>query len=369
MYRKIELETTTPSVEGWKIDRYLGVATYQSVIGANIFSDLFAGFRDVFGGAVLGYQKELTRMEETALKNFRSKALNMGGNLILGIRMDFDEVSGGGKSMFMLSVSGTVAQGHRENSSKQHVDIEARTVNYEDLEVTLKRNDFYETIKDKKVICDDDIKSMITYGIVDIEKVTNALERLSPRVDRDLVKEYLIQVPEDSINEFILKHLSIGSVPIVTRTVSVGALRQRNWFNFEVLESLFDSPSHSSHVTALELLQCRSRQYSISDIENIDILISKVEQAFKLYPLIENKSRLIGPNRVWTCPNCSHKNSMDQTHCKKCYSNCYGMPSYRDTQESRISKITPEKTIKSLRALRSVLVDFFKERQLEDVRS
>lgn len=40
------LMTTTPSVEGKRIVRYLGVVTGETIIGANVFRDFLAGVRD-----------------------------------------------------------------------------------------------------------------------------------------------------------------------------------------------------------------------------------------------------------------------------------------------------------------------------------
>ena len=41
------LMTTTPSVEGKQIVRYLGVVTGETIIGANVFRDFLAGVRAV----------------------------------------------------------------------------------------------------------------------------------------------------------------------------------------------------------------------------------------------------------------------------------------------------------------------------------
>ncbi len=82
MSNKIQLVTTTSSIEGWSIEKYYGVVTYQLVIGANIFRDVFSSFRDIFGGAAKGYQKDLQNMEEIALANLKKKASQLGANLI-----------------------------------------------------------------------------------------------------------------------------------------------------------------------------------------------------------------------------------------------------------------------------------------------
>jgi uncharacterized protein YbjQ (UPF0145 family) len=49
------LITTTPSVEGQKITRYLGLVSGEAILGANIFRDFFAGIRDIVGGRSAAY--------------------------------------------------------------------------------------------------------------------------------------------------------------------------------------------------------------------------------------------------------------------------------------------------------------------------
>jgi len=43
--------TTTPTIEGKKILGYNGVIAGEAILGANMFKDLFAGIRDLVGGA------------------------------------------------------------------------------------------------------------------------------------------------------------------------------------------------------------------------------------------------------------------------------------------------------------------------------
>lgn len=46
------LITTTDNIPFSQIENHLGMVDSQIVIGANLFSDVFAGFRDLFGGEV-----------------------------------------------------------------------------------------------------------------------------------------------------------------------------------------------------------------------------------------------------------------------------------------------------------------------------
>jgi len=62
------LIVTTPSVEGRRIARHLGLVTGDAILGANIFRDLFAGIRDIVGGRSAAYERELREAKRIALE-------------------------------------------------------------------------------------------------------------------------------------------------------------------------------------------------------------------------------------------------------------------------------------------------------------
>lgn len=43
------LMTTTPIIEGKRIVKYYGIVSGETIIGANVFRDLFASIRDIVG--------------------------------------------------------------------------------------------------------------------------------------------------------------------------------------------------------------------------------------------------------------------------------------------------------------------------------
>lgn len=98
--------TTTNQLEGKNIREYKGIVFGETIIGANIFKDLFASIRDVVGGRAGSYEKVLTEARETAISEMAQRAQVTGANAILGIDVDY-EVVGQSGSMLMVSVSGT----------------------------------------------------------------------------------------------------------------------------------------------------------------------------------------------------------------------------------------------------------------------
>lgn len=103
------ISTTTPSIEGRQIRQYLGIVTGESIIGANIFRDLFASIRDIVGGRSAWSEKVLAEARGTAIREMEEAAAALGGNAVIGVDLDY-EVLGANNGMLMVSASGTAVQ-------------------------------------------------------------------------------------------------------------------------------------------------------------------------------------------------------------------------------------------------------------------
>lgn len=95
--------TTTPNVEGRRITAYHGVVTGETILGANIFRDIFAGIRDIVGGRSGAYESALADARRIALTEMQDRAREMGGNAVVGVDLDYEVIN----NMLMVSASGT----------------------------------------------------------------------------------------------------------------------------------------------------------------------------------------------------------------------------------------------------------------------
>ena len=100
------LLSTTNIIEGKTITTYYGIVSGETIIGANIFKDIFAGIRDIIGGRSNSYERVLREAKETALKEMTEQAMRMGANAVLGIDIDYETVGSNG-SMLMVTACGT----------------------------------------------------------------------------------------------------------------------------------------------------------------------------------------------------------------------------------------------------------------------
>lgn len=98
--------TTTPTIENHPIKEYQGVVFSEVVTGINFMKDFSAGLRNIFGGRSESYEKELRDAQKEALEELERRALQIGANAIVGMKLDY-EVLGTDNGMIMVIGSGT----------------------------------------------------------------------------------------------------------------------------------------------------------------------------------------------------------------------------------------------------------------------
>jgi uncharacterized protein YbjQ (UPF0145 family) len=101
--------STTNNIEGRPVKNYLGIVTGETIIGANILKDFFAGIRDIVGGRSGSYERVLREAKDTALKEMKENATRLGADAVLGIDLDYETVGNRG-GMLMVTASGTAVK-------------------------------------------------------------------------------------------------------------------------------------------------------------------------------------------------------------------------------------------------------------------
>jgi uncharacterized protein YbjQ (UPF0145 family) len=99
------LLSTTSTLDGVKVTRYIGIVSGEAILGANVFKDIFAGIRDIVGGRSAAYEQELRRAKDLAMQEMIEQAAALGANGVIGIDLDYETVGSG--NMLMVSASGT----------------------------------------------------------------------------------------------------------------------------------------------------------------------------------------------------------------------------------------------------------------------
>lgn len=88
---------------------YYGIVTGETIIGANLVRDFFAGIRDIIGGRSGSYEKVLREAKDTAIDEMAREAERLGANAVIGVSIDYETVGNNG-SMLMVTCSGTAVE-------------------------------------------------------------------------------------------------------------------------------------------------------------------------------------------------------------------------------------------------------------------
>lgn len=351
MQNKIQLITTTNTVEGWEIVKYYGVVTHQIVIGANIFRDVFASFRDIFGGAVRGYQKDLDNMQVVLLQQLKEKTSKMGANMIIALKLDYEDVSGGGKSMFMITATGTAVSAKPISGVIKTSEVGHSTVNSYQLNYEIEKERYIANLKNISIVIEsiDSIIKLEYYNIYNTSILSNFIDKHYYHNDHNysILYSYFTTMSTDKINKFLLTKNVINSKNNKFEII-LKILRDLQWFDLQIIISLLNENSIRSVSKGLYLLLLEPENYTKNDLQNFDKLFQLLKSLKDKYPAEKVTKNLIGKvKKSWTCINCDQDISMELFNCHtpSCYSNIFGVIQNQSNPDSMISIYSERKRI------------------------
>lgn len=316
--------TTTPTVEGWEIESYLGPVFSHIVAGTGFFSDFAASFSDIFGGRSQTYQKQLSAINAEAIELVKNKASLLGGNLIVGLRIDHDEISGKAKQMFMVTAYGTAVRGTQKISPKSSRQSSSY-VTADAVEVALKRKDIIA-----KGIT---IPISLTEGEWDFA-TQNQIHEIASQVLSSI--EYSLKYDQlvddaylDKRRKYFLALPADYSAPVLYEALKTterlfdfirDTIRQGDLFDFEGLLGLLKLDEFKFRKRALALAQFNKPYYNPDDIARFKELIEKIRSSFPVSAkIIEEKSKFSSSvKEKWLC-DCGTANHKEAQWCSQCF--------------------------------------------------
>ena len=311
------LITTTNSVADAKIVKYLGIISSNVVVGTNIFSDFVASFSDIFGGLSGTYRNQLQRLYSVAIDDIREKALKVRANGIIGLHIDFDEISGKGKAMFMVSIVGTAVSLKFESEDTALFDSED-SISIAELQLQVFRNkwskreiDDYPTEEDWVFILSHEMPEIADSVYQTYLHCLDVIAQPSAACSKEeqFVKsadEYFSQLDYDSLVSIVYPHYNENP-----KTAKDFILKYR-LFNAEEINKLLHSDSFHK---AIYLLSSEKDEYTIKDVHVMKDIISFIDNLPDKGKIEEVKGGLLSSNKLkYICPN-GHKNNAESEFC------------------------------------------------------
>lgn len=313
--------STTDNIEGGVIEQYIDVICTNIVIGTNFFSDFAASFTDFFGGRSDSYRRKLELIYKEAQKKLQNKAIKLGANAIIGFKVDFDEISGKDKSMFMVSVCGTACK-IKYNENIEHSTIEC--ISQLDVDKEIKRRLIIKQIQKNEKLNEDWAQFLIEYPQIEITKDLILMyvksefsydEKLS-----NLIKDVLNAYPKSIVIPIIYTvYLENENKEDVIKL-----LKQCSLFDANSILNICKKNIHDG----IKLLSINSDYYNSNEISKMNELcdficnLPNTGRIEKVTTGIFNKKE----EEKFICEQ-EHKNAKEKIFCEICGLNIKGMNS------------------------------------------
>ncbi len=97
--------STTPSLDGYKVEEYHGTVSSFSVLKLDIIQEFMADVGDFFGGKSKGYSKKFSDLQNDVESKLKFFAVQKGGNAVIGasFNIEFVETATGEKAIMSVS--------------------------------------------------------------------------------------------------------------------------------------------------------------------------------------------------------------------------------------------------------------------------
>lgn len=330
------LVVTTSSVEGLKIKKYLKPVSSHIVAGTNFFSDFLGGLSDVFGGRSSSYQKQLSSLYNEAIERIKHNAHEIGGNCIVGLSIDMDEISGKGKSMFMLTAIGTavILEKDEKDNSFLNTNEKFENVGVEKLNNLRKRKEIIEDAQAGTLTYDDETWSFVISNQVH-EIFTNILKRYNDVIVNfqsmpetyDLFNKnfisYIDALEENQKLNILYDRIENENNQQVALYLSK-VVKELNLFDFEKNMKLLKNSDFNKQKIGVRISTFDKPFYEKIDINDLNKTIDLIS-TFKERGEITTKKQLLSSKEkdVWNC-ECGNKANDIGEYCGTCNNDIFG---------------------------------------------
>ena len=318
---------TTSAAEGMPVEKYYGLIAANQVAGTGFFKDLTASLSDFFGGNSGAYRESMNELREEVIKSLKEKAVELGANAVIGVRLDFDNISAKDMSMFMVSIQGTAV---RLSVSKEVLhNLDDLDISWEMLYNAYQVRRLTNMIAEGKHLKDDDWKWVGEVASTDIaEPLYQYYKACCKRIKetggpnnaptwttkgKKNYKAYLASLDYDLSIEYAYRDVH-GFFDVIEKC---------NLFNAKKITTLLMEEHDLDMVVSL--LGTHKKSYSEEDASDMRNLLQCLRSLPEVWRKEETQGGIFSRGGLKYVCSCGCKNDVGSEFCQKCGKNIYGL--------------------------------------------
>lgn len=324
----------TPTVEGYKIEAYMGLVTANQVAGTGFMTDFVASFSDIFGGNSGAYREEMNRLYDDVKENIQEQAAALGGNAIIGVRVDFDNISAKNMSMFMVSMQGTVV---KIQPIKEELEQEKESPNLiTDEQLTLEYNKcvFMRQLVQGDSLSEEGWKYILSHNMPELAEL---LYEAYINATKELETPSIVRVI-NGFPKYLSKLTYLQAVELIYSkedSCMVGLVVSSHLFSAKHILNFFQQGNND---LAFKLLKSDKRSYSKTDLEEMKELAHYLRNLPDTGKIEEVKGGIFSSSGLKFVCECGCKNDKDKEYCESCGRNIKGLTMSQNDQIKKLEE-------------------------------
>ena len=312
--------TTASSIDGWTIGAHLGPVTSHIVAGTGFFTDILASFSDVFGGRSQAYRRELDDLKRSAVDELARSAQSLGANWIIGLSIDFDEISGQGKQMFVTAI-GTAVRA----TPSERIEMGALTLGASLTRQQLSVRAECLALVDR--VASGDVRAPISIWqlarkdptpelLAALLHVANHHRLTEAQPDGDLIvalADIAVALPPPAATDCLYQALAEQEFSLL----AAGAILHAELTSLPHIEVALTKSARARR-WALQTLRVPPRSVAPTDVPSLERILTNCGEPFEpAFEIVTKKGLLGKESRIWKCP-CGAERSDAERSCAGC---------------------------------------------------
>lgn len=315
------ITSTTSTIPNTEITEILSVVHNRVVLGTNLLSDIGAGLSDIFGGSNTTYEKKLAEITNQVIEGLKEKGKKIKADALIDLKIDVDEISGGSKSMFMVTAIATAVK-----LSKQITQVD--TISIDTINNNIIKNRILQKINDGSFYPGADWveQYLINNPLPEaFEPYLNWVYLKDPSNWQIIFSAYVSNLNKEDLFDKTIANFSKENRTAYENT-ALSIIFEKCIVDYsKILQILSNNEDREKQRLSLNFLYHYKKSYTNADFDLVKMIIEKIKEVFPKLSTEEIGTSIMNKGKIYWICECGNKNeAADNTNCYRCRKDEYG---------------------------------------------